>query len=265
MRVASRIHDTLTFSSLAAAWTSSRGSLSEITAAGAETPRCRIGSVARSPSSSATMRVGEEVSARRVAYALAHSLVPIALAYVGAHYLTLVLLQGQAIVPLASDPLGSGADLFGTAGSGVDYGLIGAATTWYFQGGSSWRGSRGGGPGPRPCPRALPAPRSRAALAVLDARGDDRLHEPRAVAALAGERLGAGDDARRPRADLWSALVFLVPTVVFVIWLLVQRLARSAASGLGERAGRRCPWGSLAAGALVGSAKSRRKRRVRYR
>ena len=45
-----------------------------------------------------------------------HSLVPIAFAYVMAHYFTYLLFRGQAIVFLASDPLGDGSDLFGTAG-----------------------------------------------------------------------------------------------------------------------------------------------------
>jgi hypothetical protein len=45
------------------------------------------------------------------------SLVPIALVYAIAHYLTLLLIQGQYAIPLASDPFGYGWDLFGT----VDY------------------------------------------------------------------------------------------------------------------------------------------------
>jgi hypothetical protein len=62
-----------------------------------------------------------------------HSLVPIALAYVAAHYFTLLLFQGQAIWFLASDPLGDGSNLFGTADRQVDYGVIGANATWYWQ------------------------------------------------------------------------------------------------------------------------------------
>jgi hypothetical protein len=41
-------------------------------------------------------------------------LVPIALVYAIAHYLTLLLIQGQYALPLASDPFGYGWDLFGT-------------------------------------------------------------------------------------------------------------------------------------------------------
>ena len=68
-----------------------------------------------------------------VATAFAHSLVPIAFAYVSAHYFTFLVFQGQTIVPLASDPLGHGSDLFGTAGRTIDYSLIGAASVWYIQ------------------------------------------------------------------------------------------------------------------------------------
>ena len=65
--------------------------------------------------------------------AFAHSLVPIALAYVAAHYFTLLLYQGQAVGYLASDPLGKGWDLFGTAGLGIDLSLLSSTTTWYLQ------------------------------------------------------------------------------------------------------------------------------------
>ena len=77
--------------------------------------------------------VGGGFSANRLANAFVHSLVPIALAYVAAHYFTLLLFQGQALGYLVSDPLGDGSDLFGTADSQIDYTLIGANATWYWQ------------------------------------------------------------------------------------------------------------------------------------
>jgi hypothetical protein len=77
--------------------------------------------------------VGGGFSAGRLAGAFVHSLVPIALAYVAAHYFTLLLFQGQGIGFLASDPLGDGSDLFGTADSQIDYTLVGANATWYWQ------------------------------------------------------------------------------------------------------------------------------------
>jgi hypothetical protein len=77
--------------------------------------------------------VGGGFSANQLANAFVHSLVPIALAYVAAHYFTLLLFQGQAMAYLASDPLGDGSDIFGTANSQIDYTIIGGETTWYFQ------------------------------------------------------------------------------------------------------------------------------------
>ena len=62
-----------------------------------------------------------------------HSLIPIALAYVVAHYFSLLMYQGQAMVYLISDPLGHGSDLFGTASSTIDYNLVGANGVWYVQ------------------------------------------------------------------------------------------------------------------------------------
>ena len=37
-----------------------------------------------------------------------------------AHFLSLLLVQGQLIIPLASDPFGFGWDIFGTAGYRID-------------------------------------------------------------------------------------------------------------------------------------------------
>jgi len=77
--------------------------------------------------------VGGGFSALQLARAFVHTLVPIALAYVAAHYFTLLLFQGQAFWALISDPLGNGSDLFGTADRQVDYAVIGANATWYWQ------------------------------------------------------------------------------------------------------------------------------------
>jgi len=65
----------------------------------------------------------------------AHTLIPIAFAYLVAHYFTLFFFQEQAqFTFLLSDPLGNGhTDLFGTAGSGVNYNLISTSLTWYVQ------------------------------------------------------------------------------------------------------------------------------------
>ena len=68
----------------------------------------------------------------------AHTLIPIALAYLVAHYFSLFVFQEQAQFGyLLSDPLGTGTtDLFGTANWEVDYGVISSTTIWYVQVGS---------------------------------------------------------------------------------------------------------------------------------
>jgi hypothetical protein len=68
-----------------------------------------------------------------LARAFAPTLVPIALAYVVAHYFSLLVYQGQAAGYLASDPLGDGGDIFGTATATVDYGVVSANGIWFVQ------------------------------------------------------------------------------------------------------------------------------------
>ena len=59
------------------------------------------------------------------------TLLPIALAYHVAHYLSYLLVAGQVVIPLASDPLGLGWDLFGTARYRIEPGIVGARFAWY--------------------------------------------------------------------------------------------------------------------------------------
>jgi len=71
---------------------------------------------------------------RELGRLFAHSFIPIGLAYLVAHYFSLVVYQEQAqFTYLLSDPLGDGSDYFGTANAGIDYTLIGARATWYVQ------------------------------------------------------------------------------------------------------------------------------------
>lgn len=72
-----------------------------------------------------------ESSAGEVRRRFAHTLVPIVIAYAGAHYFSLLVYTGQRIVPVVSDPLGRGWDLFGTAGVTVDYGVIQTEGIWW--------------------------------------------------------------------------------------------------------------------------------------
>ena len=59
------------------------------------------------------------------------SLVPIAIAYHISHYLSYLLITGQKIIPLVSDPLGFGWNLFNTVGYQVDISIINAKIVWY--------------------------------------------------------------------------------------------------------------------------------------
>ncbi len=75
---------------------------------------------------------GDAVGTGDTARAFVLSLIPIALAYHFAHFLALLLIQGQVIVPLVSDPFGRGWDLFGTSDYAIDIGVINARAAWFY-------------------------------------------------------------------------------------------------------------------------------------
>jgi hypothetical protein len=77
--------------------------------------------------------VGRRLPTSRLSGAFAHTLIPIALAYVIAHYFSLLAYQGQAMAALVSDPLGDGSDLLGTASSTINYTWVTATGIWYVQ------------------------------------------------------------------------------------------------------------------------------------
>jgi hypothetical protein len=72
---------------------------------------------------------------RKLWSGFAHTLIPIAFAYLVAHYFSLFIFQEQAqFTYLLSDPLGTGTtDFFGTASSGIDFQLLSANAIWYVQ------------------------------------------------------------------------------------------------------------------------------------
>ena len=82
----------------------------------------------------AARRIGREEA--RLWDAFAGSLIPIALAYVVAHYLTYLLVQGQLLIPLLSDPFGYEWDLFGTIDYRVNVQPLSADAVWYAQTGA---------------------------------------------------------------------------------------------------------------------------------
>ena len=71
-------------------------------------------------------------------------LVPIAAAYMVAHYFSFFLIQGQFIIPLASDPFGRGWNLFGTAGLAPNLAIVAPDTVWYVTGRGARRRARRG-------------------------------------------------------------------------------------------------------------------------
>jgi hypothetical protein len=73
------------------------------------------------------------LSRRELGRRFAHSLIPIAAAYLIAQYFSLLAYNGQDLWRLASDPLGQGSDLFGGAGAGIDYSVVSATAIWYVQ------------------------------------------------------------------------------------------------------------------------------------
>jgi hypothetical protein len=79
----------------------------------------------------ATGRMTEE--RRRLPAQFAHSLLPIALGYMVAHYYSLGVLEGQRTVILAMDPLGTGDHPLGLSTVDVNTSLVGATTVVVLQ------------------------------------------------------------------------------------------------------------------------------------
>ena len=78
-------------------------------------------------------RIGE-LPAKELARLFVHSFIPIALAYLVAHYFTLVLYQEQAqFTYLLTDPLGDGSNYFGIGINPIDYELVSANAVSYIQ------------------------------------------------------------------------------------------------------------------------------------
>ena len=75
---------------------------------------------------------GSSVGAVSIMRTFAYSLVPIALAYHIAHFFSFLVIQGQRIFSLASDPFGWGWNLFGTADVGIDIGIVNARFVWFL-------------------------------------------------------------------------------------------------------------------------------------
>ena len=88
--------------------------------------------------------VAPEHTASALARLFVHSLIPIAAAYVLAHYLTFLLDQGQGLYALISDPLDQGSNWLGTAHAAIHPGVLGKTGTWLVQVGALVLGHVGG-------------------------------------------------------------------------------------------------------------------------
>lgn len=80
----------------------------------------------------ALMRIssGSALGTLELAKTFVYTLIPIALAYHVAHFLLFLLIQGQMIIPLASDPFGFDWDLFGTTNYRVNFMLVSQNFFW---------------------------------------------------------------------------------------------------------------------------------------
>lgn len=74
---------------------------------------------------------GRTIDVLNLACTFINTLIPIALAYHVAHFLVFLLIQGQLIVPLMSDPFGVGWDIFGTTDYRVNLTLIRPEIYWF--------------------------------------------------------------------------------------------------------------------------------------
>ena len=150
----------------------------------------------------------------------AHTLIPIALAYLVAHYFSLFVFQEQAqFTYLLSDPLGTAhTDLFGTASGGIDFTRAQRQRDLVRPGRRPRRRPRPRPhPGPRPRPRLLARLPPGLPLPVLDAGGDGRLHLLRPLPALGLQRVTL-PDSMLPLAHVGHYLwVFYLLPVVFVV------------------------------------------------
>ena len=70
------------------------------------------------------------VTGKKIAHQMAPTLIPIAAAYLIAHNFSNLLIQGQTIIALLSDPLGLQWDLLGTAKFYPDISVVDAKLTW---------------------------------------------------------------------------------------------------------------------------------------
>ena len=73
---------------------------------------------------------GNAYSTLRLSLIFAQTLLAIAISYHMAHFFSYLMIQGQLIIRLISDPFGYGWDLFGTSDYQINIGIINARIAW---------------------------------------------------------------------------------------------------------------------------------------
>ncbi|MGQ0577837.1 MAG: hypothetical protein ACT4PQ_02875 [Betaproteobacteria bacterium] len=89
-----------------------------------------IACITRAPATSVAGAT-QGYSATTIARYFVLTLVPIAIAYHLAHYLSFLVMTWQYLIPMVSDPFGFGWNLFGTAHHFVRIGIVDARAVWY--------------------------------------------------------------------------------------------------------------------------------------
>jgi hypothetical protein len=82
-----------------------------------------------------SVKVAEGVVGERAAFSgiFVGSLIPIAIVYALSHYVSFLVVSGQFVIPLLSDPYGLDWNLLGTAGFEPNLTILKPNTTWYTQ------------------------------------------------------------------------------------------------------------------------------------
>ena len=82
-----------------------------------------------------SVKIAEGVVGQRAAFKgiFVGSLIPIAIVYALSHYLSFLLVSGQFVIPLLSDPYDLGWNVLGTAGFEPNLTFLKPNTTWYAQ------------------------------------------------------------------------------------------------------------------------------------
>ncbi len=82
-----------------------------------------------------SVKVAEGIVGERAAFSgiFVGSLIPIAIVYALSHYFSLLVIQGQFVIPLLSDPYAQGWNVLGTAGFEPNLTWLKPNTTWYTQ------------------------------------------------------------------------------------------------------------------------------------